>query len=67
VDAAVFDLEDAGGEAVDEVAVVRDEEHRAGEVADGVEQDVLGAQIEVVGGLVEQQQVRGETSIFAIA
>ena len=59
VDAAVFDLEDAGGEAVDEVAVVRDEEDGAGEVADGVEQDVLGAQVEVVGGLVEQEEVRG--------
>ncbi len=59
VDAAVFHLEDAGGQAVDEVAVVRDEEDGAGEVGDGFEQDVLGAEVEVVGGLVEQQQVRG--------
>ena len=59
VEAAVFDLEDAGGEAVDEVAVVRDEEDGAGEVADGVEQDVLGAEVEVVGGLVEEEEVRG--------
>ena len=59
VDAAVFDLEDAGGEAVDEVAVVGDEEDGAGEVADGVEQDIFGAEVEVVGGLVEQEEVDG--------
>ena len=53
VEAAVFYFEDAGGEAVDEVAVVGDEEDGAGEVADGVEEDVLGAEIEVVGGLVQ--------------
>ena len=37
VDAVVFHLEDARGEAVDEVAVVGDEQHRAGKVGDGFE------------------------------
>ncbi len=59
VDAAVFDLEDAGGEAVDEVAVVRDEEDGAGELFDGVEEHVFGAHVEVVGRLVEQEEVGG--------
>ena len=59
MEAAVFDFEDSGGEAVDEVAVVGDEEDGAGEVADGVEEDVFGAEIEVVGGLVEEEEVRG--------
>ena len=58
VEAAIFDLEDAGGEAVDEVAVVGDEEDGAGEVADGFEEDVFGAEVEVVGGLVEEKHVR---------
>ncbi len=59
VDALVFDLEDTGGEAVDEVAVVGDEEDGASEVADGVEEDVFGAEVEVVGGLVEEEHVAG--------
>ena len=67
MEAAVFDLEDAGGEAVDEVTVVGDEEDGAGEVADGVEEDVFGAEVEVVGGLVEEEHVDGETSILAMA
>ena len=57
VEAAVFDLEDAGGEAVDEVAIVGDKQNGAGEVADGVKEDVFGAEVEVVGGLVEQKHV----------
>src|ERR1700678_4314123 len=59
VEATVFDLEDARGQAVDEVAVVGDEEDGAGEVADGVEEDVFGAEVEVVGGLVEEEEVAG--------
>ena len=40
------------------VAIVRDEDDGAGEGVDGFEQDILGAQIEVVGRLVEQQEIR---------
>ena len=58
VHGAVLDLEDARAERVEEVAVVGDEDDGAGEVADGFEQNFLGAQVEVVGRLVEQQEVR---------
>jgi len=57
VDAAVFDLEDARGEAVDEVAIVRDEEDGSAEAANRVEEDILGAHVEMVGGLVEEKEV----------
>ena len=58
-DFAFADFEDAGGELVDEVAVVGDEDHCAGVLHQGFEQDVFGAQVEVVGRLVEQQEIRG--------
>jgi hypothetical protein len=38
------------------VAIVRDHDHGSVEASDGFEQNILGAQIEVVGGLVEQQE-----------
>src|SRR5580704_11193964 len=56
-DLAVTDLEDAGGQLVDEVSVVRDEDDCAGVANQGFEQNIFGAQVEVVGGLVEQQKV----------
>ena len=55
----VFHFEDAGGQLVDEVAVVGYEDHRAGVVLQGREEDFLGAHVQVVGGLVEQQKIRG--------
>ena len=55
--AAIGDLEDAGGQLVDEIAVVRDEDHRAGELFKRFEQHFLGAQVQVIGGLVEQQEI----------
>ena len=58
VDVAVLDLKDARGRAVDKVAVVRDKQHRALEVFHRVEQHVFRAHIQVVGRLVEQQEVR---------
>ena len=58
-DGAVFHFDDAGGEAVDEVAVVGDEDDGAGEGGDGVEEYVFGAHVEVVGGLVEEKEVGG--------
>ena len=35
------------------------EDHRAGELLKRSQQHVLGAQVEVVGGLVEQQEIAG--------
>ncbi len=54
VHVAVFDLEDARGQVVDEVAVVRNKDHRAGVARQRLQQHVLGAHVQVIGGLVEQ-------------
>ena len=52
-----MDLEHARGDAVDEVAVVGDEQDGAGVVLERVGERLDGAHVEVVGGLVEQQEV----------
>ena len=54
---AVVDLQDARGDAVDEMPVVRDEEDGAGVVLERVGERLDGAHVEVVGGLVEEQEV----------
>ena len=36
-----------------------DEHHRPGKLLQGFEQHIFGAQIEVVGRLIEQQEIRG--------
>ena len=58
-DLTIADLKDFAGELVNEVAVVRDKDHGASESFQGFQQHVFGAQIEVVGRLVEQQKVGG--------
>jgi len=50
-------LGDALDDSVEEVAVVRDEHHRAGVVRQVLLEPVARGQVEVVGGLVHQQQV----------
>ncbi len=54
-----FHFHDAGGEAVDEVAVVGDEDNGAGKGLEGIKEDVLAEEVQVVGGLVHEEQVRG--------
>ena len=54
----VAHLDDLRRELVDEVPVVRDEDQRAPEVRERVEQHVLRVEIEMVGRLVEEQRVR---------
>lgn len=44
---------------VDEPEVVADEHHAAVEVVDGVGECVDGLHVQMVGRLVQQQQVRG--------
>jgi hypothetical protein len=51
-------LENAVGEHRKEVAVVGDQQQRALEVREGADQHLLGREVEVVGGLVEHQEVR---------
>ncbi len=52
-----FDLQDAGGHAVQEVAVVADDGHRGPGVVQEALQPAEAGQVQVVGGLVQQQQV----------
>ena len=58
VELLLLDVGDVGDAGVEELAVVRDQEQRAAIVAQpGLEPDHR-VEVEVVGGLVEQQQVR---------
>jgi len=50
-------FDDARGQLVDEIAVVRHEDNRAVVILQRRQQHVLGAHIEVIGGLVEQQEI----------
>ena len=56
-EAAPLELDDAGGQPLEEGAVVGDEEEGALEAQEEVLQPVDGVQVEVVGGLVQQQDV----------
>ena len=55
--AAPVEVEHAGDGLVEQVEVVADHEQGAPVVPQEVEQPVLGVGVEVVGGLVEQEQV----------
>ena len=57
--ASVPDLDDLRRQAIDEVAVVRDEHHRPGEAGQRVLEHVPRREIQVVGRLVETQEGRG--------
>ena len=50
-------FEHAVAQPPQERAVVRHEQHRALEAGQGVEQHVLGGEVQVVGGLVEHQEI----------
>jgi hypothetical protein len=58
VDAAVaLEDEECGGDLVEEVAVVGDHQDAAGEVDEGRLQDLEGEEVQVVGGLVQDEEV----------
>ena len=48
-----------GGQVLDEVAVVGHEDHGARELREGSQEHVLGGEVQVVGRLVQDQQVSG--------
>ena len=54
---AAVELDDAAGHGVDEGAVVGDEDQRATPILQQVLQPLDGVQVEVVGGLVEQEHI----------
>ena len=58
-DAVAFDRDDAGDKPVEEVAVMADEQKRAVVIRKHFLDQIERLDIEVVGGLVENQQVRG--------
>ncbi len=53
----LVDLDNRGGDAVEELAVVRDDEDRAAIALQVILQPVHGGEVEVIGRLVEQQHV----------
>ena len=55
---AAVEIEDAGGEVAQEAPVVRDEDQRAAPVLQRLLEMTDGVDVEMVGGLVEDQQVR---------
>ena len=52
-------LQHLSHQAFQEVAVVRDDDERATELQQGLSEHVFGADIEMVGGLVQNEQVGG--------
>ena len=56
--------EEVGADAVEEEAVVADDHGAAGEVVECALQDAHGLDIEVVGRLVEEQQVAAGAELF---
>jgi len=55
---ALFDVEDAVDDAVEELAIVRDQQQRARILAQPGLEPQDGVQVQVIGRFVEQQQVR---------
>ncbi len=53
------DLDDAGGQGIDEGPVVGDQDQRSPVLPERFFQDLAGLQVQVVGGLVEHQEVGG--------
>ena len=57
--ALAIEAQNGGCNAVEQVAVVGDQHERAGEIGEAVFEHFEGGDVEIVGGLVEQQQVGG--------
>ena len=53
--ASIGQLNDAGGDHIEEIAVVRNENHRAREIMEEIFQPENGFGVEMVGGFVEEQ------------
>ena len=62
VETAIFELQDRTGDGVEEVAVVGDDEDGAPRPLDEVLQPLYGAQVEVVGRLVEEDEIGSSIS-----
>ena len=56
--AAIGQLDDAGGDDIEEIAVVRDENHRTRKIMEEIFEPKNGFGIEMIGRFVEKQEVR---------
>ena len=56
-DAAAVDQPQAVGDQLDQVAVVADDDDRTGELVDRLDQGLAAVDVEMVGGLVEDQEL----------
>src|ERR1035437_997845 len=56
-DFAVVEVPDAGGDFVDQIVIVGDQDHRALVLLEREVEGVDGLEIEMIGGLVEHQEV----------
>ncbi len=54
---ATLDRENASGQLINEVPVVGDKDHRSPERQQRFEQHILSAQVEVIGGFIEEQEI----------
>ena len=57
--ASAIEAEDDGGDAVEQITVVGDQDERALELEESFFEDLQGGNVEVVGGLVEQEDIGG--------
>jgi len=57
--AVAFRHDHAGHQAVEEIAIMADQDHRTRIIADNVFENVERLHVEIVGRLVEHQQIRG--------
>ena len=57
--AAMAKLVDLAHQTIEEIAVVAHHDERSVEVLQGLLEHILGLEVEVVGGLVEDKQVHG--------
>ncbi len=55
-----FEGDDVGGDAVQKPTIVGDDQHRAGKLPKGVFQGAQGFDVEIVGGLVQEEQVTAD-------
>ena len=57
LDALVAKLIDLGDQTIEEISVVRNQDERAVIILESLLQDVLGLHVEMVGGLIEDEEV----------
>src|SRR5580658_3456625 len=57
IDLTVSHFENSRGKFIDEIAIMRNKDHCPAVFLERFQQHVLGAHVQVIGGLVEQQEI----------